>query len=329
MTMKRKLLLLIAALLPIVACAYDAEIDGIYYNFKGDEATVTYQIYQSSYPYYISDYTGAVAIPESVTYNGKTYIVTSIGSTAFSNCSDLTTITIPNSVTNIYGGAFSGCKLRNVLIKRTTPPSGSSAFSNQTYYHTTLYIPTGSWDAYAYDDNWYLFHNIREVATEEEQLTIQQAYTMMDAEAFTYSVYDPVNDRISTISSIGIDENNPNHSWQIIEEGGNRYLYNMGAKKFVETASNGTFTLTDTPTSINMGNGDKRIILGAQTAKQWALVSNEHMNVEDAIIDGIRSLTPTLSKGEGEWFDLSGRKLGSKPAKQGLYIMNGKKVVIK
>ena len=52
------------------------------------------------------------------------------------------------------------------------------------------------------------------------------------------------------------------------------------------------------------------------------------MNVEDAIIDGIRSLTPTLSKGEGEWFDLSGRKLGSKPAKQGLYIMNGKKVLI-
>ena len=58
-----------------------------------------------------------------------------------------------------------------------------------------------------------------------------------------------------------------------------------------------------------MGNGDKGIILGAQTAKQWALVSNEHMNVEDAIIDGIRSLTPTLSKGEGEWYDLSGRKI--------------------
>lgn len=31
--MKRKLLLFLATLLPIVASAYDAEIDGIYYNF--------------------------------------------------------------------------------------------------------------------------------------------------------------------------------------------------------------------------------------------------------------------------------------------------------
>jgi len=239
--------------------------------------------------------------------------VISIGNSAFRDCSGLTSITIPNSVTSIGSDAFNGCKLRNVLSKCTTPPSGSSAFSKQTYYHTTLYIPIGSWDAYAYDDSWYLFHNIRETATEEEQLSMQHAYTMMDAEAFTYSVYDPVNNRISTISSIGIDENNPNHSWQVIEEGGNRYLYNMGAKKFVETPANGTFTLTDTPTSINMGNGDKGIILGAQTAKQWALVSNEHMNVEDAIIDGIREHIDS-NDSKDTWFTIDGLKL-DKPQK--------------
>ena len=256
--------------------------------------------------------------------------VNSIGGDAFKDCTGLTSITIPNSVTSVGSCAFSGCKLRNVLIRCTTPPrTETSSFSRQTFLHTTLYIPAGCWDVYAYDDAWCEFINIRETATGEEQLSTQQAYTMMDAEAFTYSVYDPVNDRISTISSIGIDENNPNHSWQVIEEGGNRYLYNMGAKKFVEAAANGTFTLTDTPTSINMGNGDKGIILGAQTAKQWALVSNEHMNVEDAIVDGIRSLTPILSEGNEDVYDLSGRKLGSKPTKQGLYIMNGKKVLMK
>ena len=52
--------------------------------------------------------------------------------------------------------------------------------------------------------------------------------------------------------------------------------------------------------------------------------------VEDAPIpDGINSLTPALSKGDGVWYSLDGRKLGGKPTKPGLYINNGRKVVIK
>jgi hypothetical protein len=37
---------------------------------------------------------------------------------------------------------------------------------------------------------------------------------------------------------------------------------------------------------------------------------------------------PSLNNG-GEWYDLSGRRLGAKPAKPGLYINKGMKVVIK
>ena len=43
--------------------------------------------------------------------------------------------------------------------------------------------------------------------------------------------------------------------------------------------------------------------------------------------DGTTNLTPALSKGEGEWFTLQGQRV-AKPSK-GLYIRNGKKVVIK
>ena len=42
---------------------------------------------------------------------------------------------------------------------------------------------------------------------------------------------------------------------------------------------------------------------------------------------GIDNLTPTLSKGEGVYFDLQGRRV-AQPTK-GLYIVNGKKVVVK
>ena len=87
----------------INALAYDAEIDGIYYNFSGDKSEVTYK--NTNY----NSYTYEVVIPESVTYNGRPYHVTTIGQSAFSDCSSLTSITIPNSVTSIGIYAFRSC----------------------------------------------------------------------------------------------------------------------------------------------------------------------------------------------------------------------------
>ena len=51
-----------------------------------------------------------VIIPSAITYNGKTYKVTAIGKWAFFWCTNLTSITIPNSVISIGDGAFGGCE---------------------------------------------------------------------------------------------------------------------------------------------------------------------------------------------------------------------------
>lgn len=48
----------------------------------------------------------------------------------------------------------------------------------------------------------------------------------------------------------------------------------------------------------------------------------------DGNVTGI-NLIPTLSEGEGDWYDLNGRKLQGRPTKKGVYILNGQKVVIK
>jgi len=88
------------------AFAYDAEVDGIYYNFSSGKAKVTYY---SETTTNADAYKGNIVIPESVTYNGNTYSVTSIGVDAFMGCTDLISIKIPNSVTEIYGSAFQGC----------------------------------------------------------------------------------------------------------------------------------------------------------------------------------------------------------------------------
>ena len=69
---------------------------------------------------------GAVSIP--TTLGG--YSVKSIGNYAFYNCTNITSVIIPNSVTNIGSYAFGGCSgLTSVTIPDSVTDIGSSAFS--------------------------------------------------------------------------------------------------------------------------------------------------------------------------------------------------------
>ncbi len=121
-------LLLLALLLPATALAHDFYVDGIYYNINGNEVSVTYKGTYSSQ--YSNEYSGYVTIPSTVTYGGNTYSVTKIGYYAFSGCSGLTSIDIPNSVTTIDDGAFSGCSgLTRVTIGNSVTTIGNYAFS--------------------------------------------------------------------------------------------------------------------------------------------------------------------------------------------------------
>ena len=96
-------LLLLSTLLPTIAAAYDFEVDGIYYNINGNEATVT------CIDYGTDSYSGHVTIPANVTYDGEIYSVTSIDEMAFAFCGELTSITIPNSIISIGYHAFFYC----------------------------------------------------------------------------------------------------------------------------------------------------------------------------------------------------------------------------
>ena len=113
--------LILSVFFSISASAGVVEVDGIYYDISGTTATVTSGE---------KEYSGDIVIPESITFENSKYSVTSIGYCAFSGCSGLTSVTIPNSVTSIGYCAFSGCSgLTSVTIPNSVTSIGDWAFS--------------------------------------------------------------------------------------------------------------------------------------------------------------------------------------------------------
>ena len=139
-----------------VATAHDFSMSGIYYNITNDTNKTVEVTYKGNNNYsYSNEYTGSVVIPESVTYNGTTYSVTSIEGYAFYDCYNLTSITIPNSVTSIGNNAFCYCSgLKTVInLSNLKFSKGSSNYGYVAYYADKVYnAPNGFIDG---DFIWY------------------------------------------------------------------------------------------------------------------------------------------------------------------------------
>ncbi len=100
---------------------YDFEVNGIYYTITGDR---TVEVAWNPYMY-----SGSVIIPAMVSYNGTVYQVKSIDSGAFGECTGLTSVTIPSSITTIEGYTFAGCTgLTSVTIPNSVTSIGDYAF---------------------------------------------------------------------------------------------------------------------------------------------------------------------------------------------------------
>ena len=132
--MKTKIFTLFLALIASVGLlSASVIVDRIAYNLNETELTaeVTSR----------GDYSGSVVIPSSVTYNAKTYSVTSIGENAFFICTSLTSIEIPNSVTSIGNYAFEACiGLTSLTIPNSVTSIGDFAFFTCTSL-TSIEIP--------------------------------------------------------------------------------------------------------------------------------------------------------------------------------------------
>ena len=154
--------------------AYDFKAGDLCYNITNN-VTHTVEVAQDYSSY--SNFT-TVTIPESVTNGGTTYSVTSIGTSAFSSCSNIITVTVPNSVTSIERSAFKDCRsLVSVNI-----PNGVASIEETTFEYcsslTSIDIPNSvksiSWHAFAF-------------CTQLASINIPNSVTKITGDAFCYS----------------------------------------------------------------------------------------------------------------------------------------------
>ena len=119
-------LLLLALVATTALWAEDFEVDGIYYSILGQTNNVQLTHYGRC-----GHNNGYDTIPETITYNGTTFSVISIGDEAFIGCFDLKSIIIPNSVINIGEGAFRSCfALTTITIPNSVTSLEAEAFAH-------------------------------------------------------------------------------------------------------------------------------------------------------------------------------------------------------
>lgn len=122
--------------------------------------------YSTYYYYYTSDdVIGAYAFKNCSDLTSLTLpsSVTRIGDYAFYNCSGLTSLALPSSVTAIGGSAFEGCSgLTSIYVSWESPLSiAASTFKDANTEKCILYVPKGTYDDY-WLSNWGIFANIVE-----------------------------------------------------------------------------------------------------------------------------------------------------------------------
>lgn len=152
----KRLFLSLMLLVALPSFAQSFESGGIYYNLTSNWDNDTQSSYTTAYVSQSPEdarYSGDIVIPSTVEYEGQTYTVTYIGSYAFENCKNLTSVQLPNTITRLEYGAFRYCanlktinlpeslttlsgdvfeyceKLADIIIPNSVAEIGSYAFS--------------------------------------------------------------------------------------------------------------------------------------------------------------------------------------------------------
>ncbi len=317
-----------------VAGAADFDVDGIYYNILSSEDK-TVEVTSGS-----NEYSGAVTIPASVTYNSITYSVTSIGEWAFANCTGLTSIEIPSSVTSIGYHAFVNCwNLTSIEIPSSVTSIGEQAFTDCNGL-TSIVVDEGN-TTYDSRNN---CNAIIETASNTlifgfKNTIIPEGVTSIGNNAFRWC-YNLTSIEIpSSVTSIGQSAFIGCYGLTSVEIPSS--VTSIGEWAFANClnltsvvsciAAEDLFAI-NTGTFLEIVNHCILYVpAGAKSTYESTSGWSDFTNIVEMSSDGSNATAiesvENEQQGEAVYYDLSGRRVEN-PAK-GIYIVNGKKVYIK
>lgn len=120
--MKKSIVSLLISLLPLYSIAETIEVEGFFYNiFSG---SIDAEITENP-----NKYSGDIVIPETFSYKGKRYKVTTIGENAFRLCENLSSVVMPNSVITIERWAFCDSDIKSIIFSNNLSRIKQEAFN--------------------------------------------------------------------------------------------------------------------------------------------------------------------------------------------------------
>lgn len=303
-----------------------------------------------------NNYSTAIVIPEI--YKGRRMM--KIDNAAFSGCGSLTSIRIPMSVTSIGELAFNGCNnLTSVSVAWETPiVIGNNVFSSSNYHNATLYVPKGTKALYEAADVWKDFGNIvemDEIAIGDEGMGTYCSTHALDfsgtddIKAYIVPAFKPSTGEVTLTRITDV----PANTGIVVKGAAGTYSIPMGPG---ETIVLNMLRGVTTNTVLNKVEGDytnyvlakKNVNIGfyavvdgstlsagkaylpLPTASLLSGARSIKLVFEDDGTTGISDASRLNDNGEiqnDNVYDLQGRRV-EKPTR-GLYIVNGRKVVIK
>jgi len=283
--------------------------------------------------------------------------VTTIGNNAFASCDGLTSVTIPSSVTFIGAWAFSGCgNLTSVTVKSKTPITTSEEFAYSFPFsnraNATLYVPEGSKAAYQAAAYWNEFKEIVEIGMDLPADEIFSGTNLWAGYVAQEDLIPGTGLKVYVITKLGTTTATASQI-DYMPQGVPVLLKRADTTVSSYEVTSGTGT-APTTNLLRVFNADRNV----SNREGFILFNDEFVLVNEGVLPAGRVFLPAnnlqMSRGmtrsividdddatgiEGnwsatddadeQWFDLQGRRLEQKPTKKGIYILNGRKVVVK
>gem|GEM_PF-2390974 len=276
--------------------------------------------------------------------------VTSIKESAFENCSSLTHVTIGKSVMEMGYNVFAGCTALTEVTSRIENPFviNSNCFPNRVRQNALLTVPKGTRAKYLSKMGWSNFYNIIEEGTGYHSLKLADNLQMfsysenldfsgcISLQVFVVCGFKPETSEVLLMrvtkvpagTGVLLRGETVNYYPSLSDQGSSIYS-NFLVGSLTETSLTDGYVLkgdcferVDVPTAIPANSAYLTLPASVQGAKRLTLKFLDESTDIDLVEDD-------MPQGDSHWYSLQGTRLNGTPSTPGIYIRNGRKVMVK